>query len=173
MNESWKDMTREQLYTLIENCSKNWLAMDGVWFQSVENEYGLEEALKHDAAAWVRFTKIEAKRAKEFLELPDRAGLEGLKRALNLRMYANMNKDSYEIVGNTLKYKIYDCRVQHARTIKGMPMHPCKSIGIIEYSGFAEVIDDRIRCECVSCYPDLTDLSCSCSWLFTLEGKNE
>ena len=131
MNESWKDMTREQLYTLIENCSKNWLAMDGVWFQSVENEYGLEEALKHDAAAWVRFTKIEAKRAKEFLELPDRAGLEGLKRALNLRMYANMNKDSYEIVGNTLKYKIYDCRVQHARTIKGMPMHPCKSIGII------------------------------------------
>lgn len=173
MNEAWKDMTREQLYTLIENCSKNWLAMDGVWFQSVESQYGMEEALKHDAAAWKRFTKIEARRAKEFLDLPDQAGLEGLKKALNLRMYANMNQDSCEISGNTLNYKIYDCRVQHARTSKGMGMHPCKSIGIIEYSGFAEEIDPRIKCECVSCYPDMTDPGCNCSWRFILEEENE
>lgn len=173
MNEAWKDMTREQLYTLIENCSKNWLAMDGVWFQSVENQYGMEEALKHDAAAWKRFTKIEARRAKEFLGLSDQAGLEGLKKALNLRMYANMNQDSCEISGNTLNYKIYDCRVQYARTSKGLGMHPCKSIGIIEYSGFAEEIDPRIKCECVSCYPDMTDPGCSCSWRFILEEENE
>jgi hypothetical protein len=173
MNDAWKDMTREQLYTLIENCSKNWLAMDGVWFQSVESQYGMEEALRHDAAAWKRFTKIEARRAKEFLGLPGQAGLEGLKKALNLRMYANMNQDSCEIKGNTLTYKIYDCRVQYARTSKGLGMHPCKSIGIIEYTGFAEEIDTRIKCECVSCYPEMTDPGCSCSWRFVLEEENE
>ena len=169
MNESWKGMTREQLYRLIENCSKNWLAMDGVWFQSVESRLGMDEAMKHDAAIWQRFTRIEARRAKDFLGLPDRSGLEGLEKALNLRMYANMCADSARMEDGALIYTLYDCRVQHARTSKGMPMHPCKSIGEIEYSGFAEVIDDRIRCECISCFPDVTDPGCSCSWRFTLE----
>lgn len=173
MNESWKEMTREQLYRLIENCSKNWLAMDGVWFQSIESEYGLDEAMKHDEAIWRRFTRIEARRAKEFLALQDRAGLEGLRKALNLRMYANMCKDSAVLKNGELIYRIHDCRVQHARTSKGMPMHPCKSVGIIEYTGFAQVIDDRIRCECLSCFPDVTEPDCSCSWRFTMEDGHE
>ena len=173
MNEVWKDMTREQLYQLIENCSKNWLAMDGVWFQSIEEQYGMNEAMKHDEAIWKRFTRIEARRAKAFLKLPDRAGLDGLRSALNLRMYANMCNDSAEIIDGVLIYKICDCRVQHARTSKGMPMHPCKSVGEIEYGGFAEIIDDRIRCECLSCFPDVTDPACSCSWRFTMEEPND
>lgn len=173
MNESWKEMTREQLYQLIENCSKNWLAMDGVWFQSIEEQYGMDEAMKHDEAIWRRFTRIEARRAKDFLELPDRAGLDGLKRALNLRMYANMCNDSAEMKDGALIYKIRDCRVQRARTSKGMPMHPCKSVGEIEYSGFAEIIDDRISCECLSCYPDVTDPDYSCCWRFTMEESHE
>ncbi|HNX60409.1 MAG TPA: DUF6125 family protein, partial [Spirochaetota bacterium] len=44
----------------------------------------------------------------------------------------------------------------------------CKSVGIIEYSGFAKTIDDRIDCRCESCYPDITDDSASCIWEFTL-----
>ena len=31
------------------------------------------------------------------------------------------------------------------------------------------LIDDRISCRAVSCYPDKTDDRCACSWLFTLE----
>lgn len=83
-----------------------------------------------------------------------------------------MCRDETTIVGNTLVYKILDCRVQYARTSKGMEMHPCKSIGVIEYGGFAEEIDDRITCKCISCYPDLTDPTCSCAWEFTLEDDN-
>ena len=32
----------------------------------------------------------------------------------------------------------------------------------------AKVIDDRITCRCISCYPDITDQGCACSWEFTL-----
>lgn len=161
--------SKEQLIELIDIYSKNWLAMDGVWFQSVEQRLGMDEAMLHDAEAWRRFTSIEAKRIKDFLGLPDNSGVEGLAKALRLRFYANINKDIIEIEGDTLTYTSVDCRVQRARERKGMAYHPCKSVGIIEYSGFAKVIDERFECECVSCYPDVTDSTCCCKWRFTLK----
>lgn len=167
-NELLNSLQKEKLIELIEIYSKNWLAMDGVWFQSIEQKLGMDEAMYHDAEAWRRFTEIEAKRIKTFLELPEQAGVEGLAKALRFRFYANINDDKIEIDGNTLTYTAVDCRVQTARKRKGMPFHPCKSVGIIEYSGFAKVIDNRFTCECVSCYPDITDDSCCCKWKFTL-----
>ena len=167
--ESLQALTREELIELIGLYSKNWLAMDGVWFQSVERKSGMEEAMFHDAEAWKSFTVIEARRIKQFLQLPEKAGLEGLARALSFRFYANLNRDEIHIQGNTLLYRTLDCRVQAARSRKQMELHPCKSVGISEYSGFARTIDERITCECVSCYPDVTDSTCSCAWLFTLQ----
>lgn len=161
-------LSKDQLIELIDIYSKNWLAMDGVWFQSVEQKRGMDEAMLHDAEAWRRFTVIEAKRIKEFLGLPDNSGVEGLAKALRLRFYANINKDIIEIEGNILTYTSVDCRVQRARERKGMLFHPCRSVGIIEYSGFAKTIDERFTCECVSCYPDITDNTCCCKWRFTL-----
>lgn len=161
-------LTKEELIGLIEIYSKNWLAMDGVWFQSIERKYGMEEAMFHDGEAWKRFTVMEAKRIKEFLGLPDRAGLEGLAKALSLRFYANLNRDEIRIQGNTLTYRTLTCRVQQARERKGMEFHPCKPVGVIEYAGFAKVVDDRIVCKALSCYPEVTDSSCCCSWQFTL-----
>ena len=49
--------------------------MDGVWFQSVERTNGMDAAMYHDTEAWKRFTVIEAKRIKQFLNLPERPGL--------------------------------------------------------------------------------------------------
>lgn len=166
--ENLSSYTKDELIKLIEIYSKNWLAMDGVWFQSVEQKYGMEEAMFHDIEAWKRFTVTEARRIKEFLKLPDNSGIEGLEKALKLRFYANINEDKIEIQDNTLTYSAVDCRVQAARKRKGMPFHPCKSVGIIEYSEFAKAIDSRFICECVSCYPDITDDSCCCKWKFIL-----
>ncbi len=167
-HELLSTFSKEQLIELIDIYSKNWLAMDGVWFQSVEQRLGMDEAMLHDAEAWRRFTVIEAKRIKDFFGLPDNSGIEGLAKALKLRFYANINKDAITIEGNTLTYTSVDCRVQRARERKGMPFHPCKSVGIVEYSGFAKVIDERFTCECISCYPEITDSTCCCKWRFTL-----
>lgn len=167
-NNNLDNLSRDQLCQLIEIYSKNWLALDGVWFQSIEQKLGMDEAMEHDANAWRRFTIIEAKRIKEFLNLPEHAGLEGLRQALSLRFYANLNKHEIIINDNTLLYRTLECRVQTARSRKGMPFHPCKPVGIIEYTGFAKVIDNRFTCECISCYPDITDEKCNCLWKFTL-----
>ena len=168
MNPAFTTLTKEELIALIEIYSKNWLAMDGLWFQSIERENGMDNAMHHDEAVWSSFTVIEAKRIKKFLNLPEHAGIEGLKQALQLRLYANLNKNEIIVEGNSLTYKVRDCRVQSARTRKQMPLHPCKPVGIVEYSEFAKVIDSRFTCECVSCFPDITDNTCCCVWKFTL-----
>lgn len=166
-------LSKAELVRLVEIYSKNWLAMDGVWFQSIERKLGMDEAMYHDAEAWRRFTVIEAKRIKEFLGLSEHAGVEGLSRALQLRFYANINDDRIEVDGNVLVYTAVDCRVQTARQRKGMPFHPCKSVGLIEYTLFAQMIDDRFMCTCVSCHPDVTDSTCACKWRFELCGGTE
>ena len=93
-----------------------------------------------------------------------------LEQALKLRLYANINRDEILREGNRLIYRTLDCRVQTARSRKGMEWHPCKPVGETEYGGFAKVIDDRITCRALSCYPSVTDDSCACSWEFTLNG---
>ncbi len=162
-------LSREELIELCEIYAKNWLALDGVWFQSIENKFGIGEALKHDANAWRRYTVIEAKRIKDFLQLPEKAGIEGLKKALSLRFYALLNEDEIITEENTLLYKVKTCRVQYARQRKGMEYHPCKPVGLIEYTYFAKTIDSRFETEAVSCHPDITDTSCNCIWKFTLK----
>ena len=44
VNKTLEKMERSELIQLIEIYSKNWLAMDGVWFQSVERKFGMAEA---------------------------------------------------------------------------------------------------------------------------------
>ena len=170
-NEFIRSLSKEKLIQLLEDYSKNWLAMDGVWFQSVEQTRGMDEAMRHDAEAWRRYTLIEAKRIKQFLNLPEHPGLEGLALALQLRFYANLNEA--DLIWNkdktTLTYRTRECRVQRARERKGMPFHPCKPVGEIEYAGFARTIDSRITCRCLSCFPDVTDPGCCCAWRFELE----
>ena len=169
--ERLNKLTKEQLIKYIDMCAKNWLAMDGVWFQSVEKKLGMNEAMWHDVEIWKKFTVLEAKRIKEFLQLPAHPGLDGLAQALQYRLYANLNRDEIFFQDGALIYRSVDCRVQRARERKGMKFHPCKPVGLVEYAGFARAIDDRIHCACVSCYPEITDETCCCAWKFWLEEK--
>lgn len=167
------ELTNEQLKNLVEIYARNVYALDGVWFQSIEKTDGMEAAMEHDRNAWQRFTATEARRLKNFLGLPEHPGLEGLHQALSLRFSALANP-KVELIwdADSLTYRVVECRVQSARSSKGMPYHPCKSVGIIEHAFFAKVIDSRIECEPISCFPDVTDESCACSWRFTLNpGK--
>ena len=91
--------------------------------------------------------------------------------ALHYRFYGNLNEHECIHEGNRLVYRNHDFRVQTARSRKGMPYHPCKSVGIYEYSGLAATIDARIKCRCLSCFPDCTESPDGCAWEFYLEEE--
>jgi hypothetical protein len=162
-------LSHEQLLELTQNFAKNWLAHDGLWFQAVEKAYGIEKAIELDTEAWRRFSPIEAKRIKALLNLPDNGGLEALKTALEYRLYAVLNKQSSEFVDGKLRFYMNDCRVQSARKRKGLPDFPCKSVGIVEYSTFAETIDPRIQTHCITCPPDDHPEAYYCGWEFSVK----
>jgi len=166
----FEKLSHEELVTLLGNFAKNWLAHDGLWFQAVERRRGLEEAIRADAEAWERFSPIEAERIKRFLGLPEQPGLDGLERALEYRLYAVLNRQSASREGDRLRFFMNECRVQSARKRKGLPDFPCKPVGLVEYSRFAETIDARIRTRCIACPPDEHPDEFYCGWEFWVEG---
>ncbi|NWF95128.1 MAG: hypothetical protein HXY34_03210 [Candidatus Thorarchaeota archaeon] len=163
-------MTREDLLRLVDMYAKAWQAMDGAYFLSIEQAYGMEAAIEMDKAAWRIFSPIEAKRIMKEFEIPENGGLKALERALGLRVYAVLNEQTTEWKDDrTLVFTMKGCRVQTARKRKGLPDHPCKPVGMIEYEEFAKAVDPRIKTRCLFCPPDDHPDDAYCSWEFTLQ----
>jgi len=157
----------------LTDAAKNWVAMDGLWFQAVEQVYGMDAALAMDRRVWEQFAVIEARRIKDRLVLPDKGGMDALEIAFKNRLISLLNK--LEILRpdeKTLIVTLKTCRVQAARKRKGMAEFPCRSIGLVEFPVFARTIDPRIITECLSCPPETLPRTPYCSWKFTLEGAD-
>ncbi len=167
--ENIEELSKEELIELLRIYAKNWLAHDGCWFLSLEEQYGIGLAMDIDREAWRKFSVIEAKRIIDFLGLGKNSGVEGLKKALSFRLYTTLVDGKIEIIDDTkLRYYIKGCRVQAARRSKGMIDFPCASIGIVEYSYFARTIDNRFVTRKISCPPDITNYYFDCIWEFEI-----
>jgi len=163
------DLPAEKLEDLRNAMAVNWLANDGVWFQSVEFTRGMNDAKRCNDSCWGHFSPFEAWSIKRLLGLGKNPGLEGLKQALQFRLYAFINEQSFaEETENSFVFRMDQCRVQNARKRKGLDDYPCKSGGLVEYTTFAEAIDPRIKTECISCPPDPHPEDYFCAWRFRI-----
>jgi Family of unknown function (DUF6125) len=162
-------MRKKELQALMDAAALNWLANDGVWFQSVEFSSGMNDAKRCNDSCWAHFSPFEAWSIKRFLDLGDQPGLEGLKTALGFRVYAQINVQSIVDDGpDAFIFRLNDCRVQATRKRKQLPDYPCKSAGLVEYAYFARAVDPRIRTECIGCPPDAHPDDWYCAWRFSI-----
>lgn len=165
----FEEFSRKDLEGMLTDAALNWLAHDGLWFLAVEGKYDIDTAIELDGKAWESFTVIEAKRIMRRHGIEKGGGIPALASALDRRLYAFINKQ--EIVEQTetnLIFRMNRCRVQEARKEKGLPDFPCKPVGLIEYTGFAQTIDPRIETRCIGCPPDRHPEEWYCAWEFTL-----
>jgi hypothetical protein len=165
-----EELSKEELFGLLTDAAKNWLAHDGLWFQAVEKKFGMDDAIELDGQAWQRFTQIEAQRIMKRLNMQPGGGIPSLIQALKFRLYAYINKQA--IVESSEKHCIFrmeHCRVQDTRKRKDLPDFPCKPVGILEYTYFAKTIDPRIETRCISCPPDPHPDEYYCCWEFKLK----
>ena len=168
------DMSDDKLMDLMTNLGINWIANDGVWFQAVEMVHGMNDAKRCNDSTWTRYSPFEAWSIKEFLGLGEHPGIDGIKKALSFRMYGRVNVQSIiDEAPNVVVFEMNKCRVQDARKRRGLDDYPCKSVGLVEYGYFAEMIDDRFETECIGCPPDPHPEEWFCSWRFILheDGK--
>ena len=167
------NMSKESLLELMDSLAINWLANDGVWFQAVEFSSGMNDAKRCNDSCWAQFSPFEAWAIKNFLNLSAKPGLDGLKKALNFRVYARINTQSIvEESPDSFVFQMNECRVQSARKRKGLDDYPCKSAGLVEYTYFAEAIDPRIRTECIGCPPDEHPAEWYCAWRFKIMNSD-
>lgn len=166
------DISANEVKTSIleKSLAVNWLANDGVWFQAIEFSRGMNDAKRINDSTWAQFSPFEARTIKQKFNMGEFPGLEGLKFALQHRLYAIINKqETIEETDKSFIFRMNDCRVQSARKRKGMQDYPCKSGGLVEYTTFAETIDPRIKTEAISCPPDSHPEDYYCAWRFTIE----
>jgi hypothetical protein len=165
------EMPKERLLEVIENVGLNWLALEGIWFQEVEFKHGMLDAKRCGDSCWAWFSPFEAWSVRKLLDLPADPGIEGLKKALQLRLYARIGVQTIiEESPNSIVLQMNDCRVQTTRKRKGLNDYPCKSAGIVEHTNFARSIDSRIKTECVACPPDEHPVEWYCAWRFSIEN---
>jgi hypothetical protein len=160
----------DRLKRKLDDFAKLWLAHDGLWFQAVEQKYGIKAAIELDGVAWSQFSPVEAKRIMERCGIKVGGGIESLIKALPERLYGLLNKQ--EVLEADDKHAIFvmkTCRVQDARRRKNLNPFPCKDVGIIEYSEFAKAIDPRIQTKCLHCPPDEYNGEFWCKWEFTIK----
>ena len=84
-------MPKEELLRLLGDLGRNWIAGDGIWFQTVETRDGIWDAKRSNDSCWARFSPFEAWSIRRFLDLPEAPGFCGLKTALGFRLYARIN----------------------------------------------------------------------------------
>jgi len=167
-----RDGSDDLLDGLLDSLAVNWLANDGVWFQAVEFDHGMNDAKRCNDSCWAQFSPFEAHAIKRFLGLPGAPGLDGLKQALQFRVYARINTQSIVDEGpDAFVFQMNRCRVQAARQRKGLDDYPCKSAGLVEYTYFARAVDPRIVTECVGCPPDPHPREWSCAWRFHMGAE--
>jgi len=166
------EMPAESVQELMDSVALNWLANDGVWFQAVEFTSGMTDAKRCNDSCWAHFSPFEAWSIKRFLNLSENSGLEGLKRALNFRLYSRVNTQSIiDEKPDSFVFQMNECRVQSARKLKGLDDYPCKSGGMVEYTYFARAIDPAISTECIACPPDAHPDEWYCAWRFKINEQ--
>jgi hypothetical protein len=164
------NLPREKLENLKNSLAANWLANDGVWFQTIEFSKSMSDAKRCNDTCWAHFSPFEAWSIKKFLGLSKKPGLKGLKKALQFRLYAAINTQSItDETSRSFVFRMNQCRVQAARKRKGLDDYPCKSAGLVEYSSFGESIDSRIQTQCIACPPDNHPEDWYCAWRFYLD----
>ena len=128
-----RQLPAETMQQVLEQVSISWLANDGIWFQAVEQDCGMNDAKRCNDTCWAIFSPVEAESIRHFLKLDRQPGLEGLKQALGLRLYAVINVQSIvEETEDSFILQMNECRVQAARKRKGLEDYPCKSAGLVE-----------------------------------------
>lgn len=163
-------LPKETLAELARTYARNWQTLDGLWFQNVEAEYGLEAAAKLDLKNWEKQAMIEAERIKKVLKLNE-GGLSAVLTVLSFMSWQLVSPifECEEESPQKIVFYYPRCPVQEARKRRGKEEFPCKTMKLTLLSNIARVVEPRAAVKCLTCPPDPHPERFWCKWELSLK----
>lgn len=156
---------------IIEYLRRSYTAVDGLWFVKLEEEFGFDKALEIDEKVWRIMSKIQARKAKELLEIKGNSS-EELLQALILKFEAeNYQYECLKREPGRLEIAIKNCPWLTILKKAGrlhLAEKVAKSICPPEFASWAKEFGAKSTCQFLSlqCAGDKT-----CHLTFLISGE--
>ena len=157
----------------LEVCAKSFATIDGAWFIAVEEKYGLEAAIEADLRAWEIFAGRHARRVLNAFGLTGK-DVKTVMEAIKLDPINSILKPEIQWIKERRGIiRFTDCSPQKARIRNGRGEFPCKPVGLMWMSKYAEAVNPEIKVRCNVCPPDPHSSDIWCEWEFEMEGGGQ
>ncbi|MFC1962543.1 DUF6125 family protein [Chloroflexota bacterium] len=165
-----RELSREELLKVIKIFARNWITLDGLWFLGVEDEFGLEAAVKLDEQMWSKQAGNEARRMRKALNIKQKGPI-GVAQAYSLLTACAADTFVPELSGTPerLRVRINHCNAQEARERLGRSIFPCKPVGLAIFNSLIKEVGPQVKVKCLICPPDPVTGSYWCEWELTPE----
>lgn len=169
--KNFSGMTRKDLEKYVDFLLWQYRVVDAFWFLAVEDEFGLDEAVRINEDIWAKIGSMAAKDIKKRFQIRDR-GVAAVTEAYSYFPWAKIiNYKVLEQTKDQVLIRVLQCPPQEARLKHGRKEFPCKAMHLAELTNFAKNIDERAQVKCRYAPPDQHPAGIWCEWELKIQGS--
>jgi hypothetical protein len=143
--------------------------MDGLWFLTVEEEFGYSVAIGLDIKVWEKYAHIVVKRIGETFGLSN-SGIEGIRELIEFDpLFLNFNYEIREFSSEKMVLRINKCPVLEAMEKAGRKKFVCETTTGLYFKNIARQLNPLVVVHPLKLPPRKSPQGVCCEWLFKVQ----